>query len=800
MADSTVTEALERFKEGLDAESTVRTMMREDQDFLAGNQWPSEVKAARARDLVGGPRPCLVMDKLSQYLRQIVNDARQNRPGVKVRGVEDGDPEVAGVFQGLTRNIEDVSRADIAYDRALECAAGIGRGWLRLNTMYVRPEASFQDIRILSLPDPFAVVPDADYREPDGSDMKYCFVSQDIKRKTYEKLYPRGAMTSLDFADGWVTTEYIRVAEYYSIYNEAKKLLRLQSGDEVFEDVYKEMQERFGEALPEVNSSRDVDLPRVKWCKINSSEILEETEWLGRWIPVVPVHGNEMWVDGKRMLSGMVRPAKDPQRLYNYSRSAYAELVALAPKAPFVLAEGQVEGYEDTWGSANRVSHAYLPYKPVDVSGHQVPPPQRQPYAGVPAGLAQDMAMAEHDIQSSLGMYAPSIGQPSNERSGKAIVARQREGDVGSFHYRDNLGRSIRHVGRILVDLIPKIYDTRRVLRILGEDGTESQVITDPRAPRAVSRQQLPNGKVQKIYNLDVGTYDVTVSAGPGYATKREEAANAIMQLTQAAPQLFGVVGDLLVKSMDWPYADEIARRLKLLLPPVLKTEEDGQAQPLPPEAQQKIMQLTQALQQVTQQAQQIQEERAKLKGIVDGKVIDHQIKREEAQTKMAELAFKEKELVVKEEELAIERARIMDEGAIRQTEAQAKFAEAMAPTTEAMSAERDMDQITSIMQEGFGQIVTGLGQMQEALQQMGQGVLALGAKLEEHAGGTREHISQSLAAGETRSLKAIERIVKSAQTVAVVPEFDDEGNIIGGTAVQRDGESRGVSLKRRSS
>jgi hypothetical protein len=787
MADKTVQEALERFKEAYEYESEFRECVKEDLDFLAGNQWPESVKAARERDVENGPRPCLVMDKLNQYVRQVVNDARQNRPAIKVRAVEDGDSDVANIIQGLTRNIEDVSRADIAYDRGIEGSASVGRGWFRVNTEYVRADSSSQDIRILSLPDPLSVIPDCDYREPDGSDMKYCFVIQDLPKARYERMFPKAKASDFQIVDGWVSDNHVRIAEYFHVYEEAKKLLRLQSGHEMFEDDYEEMKTEYGDSAPEFHDSRDVGLPRVKWCKMNAFEILEETQWLGRWVPIIPVHGNEIWQDGKRLLFGMVRQAKDAMRLYNYSRSAYAELIALAPKAPFILAEGQIEGYESDWARANRVNLSYLPYKPVDVAGHQVPPPQRQPFAGVPAGLLQDMVQAEHDIQSSLGMYAPSVGQPSNERSGKAILARQREGDVGNFHYRDNLARSIRHTGRILIDLIPKIYDTRRVLRIIGEDGVESQVIIDPRTQQPVTEVKLLSGGVRKIYNPGIGEYDVTISTGPGYATKREEAANAILQLTQAAPQLFGVVGDLLVKSMDWPYADEIARRLRLMLPPALKPEEDGK-KPLPPEAQMKITQLTQALQMVTAKAQEMQGEYAKLKGIVDGKVIDQKIKAEDARVELEKLDVEREKLDVERSNIALERAKLVGE-------VEARNAEALEKVAPIMKQESDFSEVVQVMQQGFGQVVDGLGQMQAAMQALGQGMQALGQKMDQHAMGAQEHVVRVLADGEGRSLRAIQSMIEGAQTVAVVPDFDDDGNVVGGTALQRDGRKRTVNV-----
>lgn len=803
--DTFVQEALERYEASMGAEDELRQAMREDLDFLALNQWPESLKQMRENDSENGARPCLTMDKLNQYVRQVVNDARQNRPAIKVRAVEDGDSGVAQVFQGLTRNIEDVSRADIAYDRSLEGGAGVGRGWFRVNTEYVREDSSIQDIRILSIADPLAVVPDADYLEPDGSDMEYVFLPQDLKREAYDRMFPKAkSRASWQNVEGWYSSEHVRISEYYCKKYESKKLLRLVGGQEVFEGVLEELKAEQPDLQVEVHDEREVQVPRVKWYKMNCYEVLEETDWLGRWIPVIPVHGNELWVDGKRVLFGMVRPAKDPMRLYNYSRSAFAELVALAPKAPWVIAAGQIEGYEAEWKAANRQNKAYLPYNPQDVAGTPVPPPQRTQFAGVPQGLLQDMMQAEHDIQSSLGMYAPSIGQPSNERSGKAILARQREGDIGAFHYRDNLGRSIRHCGRILVDLIPKIYDTRRVVRIIGDDGVESQVIIDPRSQQASTQITTLTGEVRKIYNLDVGIYDVTVSSGPGYTTKREEAANAILQLTQAVPQLFGVVGDLLVKSMDWPYADEVARRLRMMLPPGLRPQEEGGQPPVPLEAQKKIMQLSQTLQAMTQQMQELEGERTKLKGVVDGKVIDRKIKQDEAQVRMAEIDLKWEELQVERAKIQNERLQLLDGCEAREMEGETRRMEHQVKLSEMGEEKMERDSVQKGLQEGFMAMAKVLQDMQQAvgvrLSPEGQATLDQIAPAKEPEvpaiteDSLRGVLTQVLAESEAR----IKQMIEESQTVGMIPKYDDNGNIVGGTAIQRNGDRRDVSLGRR--
>jgi len=328
----------------------------------------------------------------------------------------------------------------------------------------------------------------------------------------------------------------------------------------------------------------------------------------------VPVYGHLIDVAGERQITGLIHDAIDGQRMYNYSVSAYVERVALVPKAPFIAAEGQIEGHEAEWASANTSNLPVLTYKPTDLNGTPVPPPQRQPGADVPTGWLQAMQMTEHDIQSALGMYNASLGAPSNEKSGKAITARQRESDNSTFHFIDNLSRSIRQIGRILVDLIPKIYDTQRVVRILGEDGSvdTAEINPDSEAPM-MERRDNAGTVIAKIYNPTLGKYDVSITTGPAYTTKRQEAADFMTQVAQANPQLMPLIGDLMFKAMDMPYAEEIAERLKLMLPQQILDHESKEEQPqqIPPQVQQAIDMAGQQIEQLhgalTQAQQQLE-------------------------------------------------------------------------------------------------------------------------------------------------------------------------------------------------
>jgi hypothetical protein len=424
-------------------------------------------------------------------------------------------------------------------------------------------------------------------QDPTGADARWCFVTEDLTKAEYERLYPDAApistLMSLGVGDQsiaqWIGENTIRIAEYFYIEYE-KHTLNLYPGNQTAftgtpED--KMLREMFGKPI----RTREADRKKVKWCKINGYDILEEREWAGAYIPVVRVVGNEFEVDGQMYVSGLVRNAKDAQRMYNYWVSQEAEMLALAPKAPFIGYGGQFEGYEQQWKTANTNNWPYLEVNPdvTDGQGAVLPLPQRAQPPMASSGLLQAKAGAAEDIKSATGQYNASLGMTSNERSGKAILARQREGDIGTYHYVDNLARAIRHIGRQLVDLIPKIYDTERIARIIGEDGEPSTVKMNPMQEEPVKRIVDQEGVlIEKIYNPSVGKYDVRVITGPGYATKRQEALESMAQLLQGNPQLWQVAGDLFVKNMDWPGAQDLAKRFKKTIDPKVLADEDDPA------------------------------------------------------------------------------------------------------------------------------------------------------------------------------------------------------------------------------
>lgn len=594
----------------------------DDLRFFAGSpdnhwQWPADVLATRGavQGQTINARPCLTINKLPQHVRQVTNDQRQNRPSGKVIPADDkADPEVAEIYDGIVRHIEYMSDADVAYDTACENQVAFGEGYIRILTEYCDDKTFDQDIKIGRVRNSFSVYMDPTIQDPCGSDAKWCFITEDILKEDYERMFPDAMpVSSLQNAgigdqsiSQWVNENTVRIAEYFYVDYE-KKTLNLYPDNMTAYKGSSEAKQIEAMGFQPIRQ-REVDVKKIKWCKINGFEVLEKQEWPGQWIPVVRVIGNEFEIDGRIYVSGLVRNAKDAQRMYNFWVSQEAEMLALAPKAPFIGYGGQFEGYEQQWKTANTQNWPYLEVNPdvTDGNGAVLPLPQRAAPPLPQTGLIQAKMGASDDIKATTGQYDSSLGQTSNERSGKAILARERQTDTGTYHFVDNLARAIRYVTRQIVDLIPKIYDTERVARIVGLDGEVDRVKINPNQPMPVNKIVDENGVViEKIYNPSVGRYDVCVTTGPSYMTKRQEALDAMAQLLQANPNLWAVAGDLFVKNMDWPGAEEMAERFAKTIDPALMSDDD---KPPALQAAEQQMQAMQAeMQQMFQMLQNVQ-------------------------------------------------------------------------------------------------------------------------------------------------------------------------------------------------
>jgi hypothetical protein len=689
--------AKECFKQASEAESSIRNDALDDLKFFEGEQWDDAIKRARQMD----QRPCLTINRLPQFVRQITNEQRQNRPSVQVNPVDDGaDVETAEIIQGLIRHIEYDSGADSAYDTAFFGAACFSFGYWRVTTEYSDPLSFEQDIKIKRIRNPFTVYYDPHAKEADFSDAEWAFVVETMGKETFRKLYPDAELSQMEdwtsVGDGWVDESACRVAEYFWKDREPAKIIQTVTGEVMEKDEFNKVCDELGISVEQrkslIQAERDTELTKIKWAKINGIEVLEETEWAGRWIPIVKVVGDEFDIDGKLVLKGIVRDAKEPQRQFNFMKSAATEAIALAPKAPFVAAEGQLEGREREWGAANQKSFAFLQYKQVSLNGTPAPPPQRMNAEPAIQAITAAMMESADDLKAVTGIYDASLGAQGNETSGKAILARQQQAQGANFHYLDNLTRAMRHTGRILLDLIPKIYDTPRVIRIIGEDGSPDMAAIgqqDQITPDQAKKWET----YKKIYDLGLGKYDVTVSTGPSYQSRRQEAVSSMLDLIKADPQVLQIAGDLLVKNMDWPGSQDIAKRLKLMLPPAIQQAENNEST-MPPEAQQAIAQLTQQSQQLQQQLQQAQQD---LQNGLSAKKLETE-SRERIQASQARI--REAELALEAEKVALTALQIQVNAATAQikTDAQASADEAKLAHAAAM---KDADHAHQIAMAG---------------------------------------------------------------------------------------------------
>lgn len=638
-----------RLEQAITVLTPTRDLELEDLKFSAGSsdnnyQWDEGVLAARVSD--EDARPTLTINKLPQHIKQVTNDALQNPLAGKVVPADgEGDPEIAEIYQGVIRQIEADSDADVAISTANENQVTFGEGYFRILTEFVDSKSFDQKIVIGRIRNSFSVYMDTNAQDPTGRDQEWCWLLEEISKTEYTKKYPKATpisqLNDLGVGNksmaGWIGDTTIRIGEYFYRHVEMDTLYLYPNGVSAWkgspED--KQLREMYGKPVNERESEK---VKQIKWIKTNGVDILEKSDWAGEYIPVIRVLGNEFEIDGEVTYTGIVRNAKDAQRRYNYLASAEIEMIALAPKAPFIGYSGQFEGYEDDWKTANRKNHPYLQVNTdvVDGEGRVLPLPQRAQPAQPQSGIIAAKMAASEEIKETTGQYNASLGQTSNERTGKAILARQAEGDKSTYHYLSNLSRAVRHMTRILIDLIPKIYDTQRVIQVMGEDGESKPVRIDPEQQQAVTENINPLTQVvEKIYNPNVGKYSVIPMAGPSYATKRQEAAEAMSKIIQTNPQLMGTAGDILVKNMDWPGAQEVAKRLAKTIPPELMSDDDPAVQ----QANKKVEELMGHLEQAMKMLENVKNSQ---------EARELQIKEYEAELKGREIAIKEQEVQVK--------------------------------------------------------------------------------------------------------------------------------------------------------
>ncbi len=549
-------EAKERYKVSVDGWKDIFDAAREDLKFtydVDDGQWDSKVRAQRAG------RPCITVNKLQKFVRQQRGDFMLNRPRMKVIPADDkADVRTAELYNGILRQIEYLSNASIAYDTAYGHAVASSIGFYRILTKYSDEKTFDQDIFISRIVNPLSVHFDPFAVEFNLEDARYCFVEELILKKDFEKLYPSVEMTEFNgeknnLLNYWADEEHIKICEYYYKEPVKKKIVLVDSGDvfELSKDLTIDLLKSKG--LKIVND-RTVDSHIVKWCKMTGSDILEDTVWAGSGIPIIPMFGDEVVVDGKRYYLSLIRGAKGSQEMYNYWASAATENVMLTPKTPFLVDHRQIKGFEQEWEEANVNPKMFLRYNAV--AG--ITKPQREPQTQVPAAIIEMMQSTAYDIEDHLGRYEASKGEASNERSGKAILARISQSDKGAFTYVDNASRSIIAGLKQIVELIPKIYDTKRALNILGENGEHGRV--EVNAPDGGLDEQ---GNPTLDNDLTAGKYDVIATIGASFSSKREEMVKMLIESMQYAPMLAPIIAPLVFQYSDWPGAEDVANAIK---------------------------------------------------------------------------------------------------------------------------------------------------------------------------------------------------------------------------------------------
>ena len=608
--DPRIADAIKFLQFANEADQMNRSEALEDLKFAAGDQWPVEIQNSRVLEA----RPCLTVNKVDAYCRQLSNQMRQQRPRIKVHGMNtESDARMAEIIQGICRHVEVQSDADAAYDKAGDFAVRMGWGYWRVTTDYISDDSFDQEIYIRAIDNPFTVYFDPNSVLPDGSDAETVLITTVISKENFKKMYPN-AETQQGFTmrgtgdtnPEWVMKEDIRLAEYFYTERKSIKIHLLSDGSSVKSDELppQDVLDQAGITIVETRSSFE---KKIKWCKLTSMEVLEEGEWAGKYIPIIPVYGQETVVENKKKKFGIVRMAKDPQRMYNFWQTSLTESVALAPKAKWLLAEGQDEGHENEWAQANIKSMPVLRYKQTDIDGKPAPVPQRLQPEPPPAGIMAAAQSMTTDLMQVVGIFDPAQ-LPQGNVSGKALQGQQQQVDMTNFHYYDNLTRSIRQCGRVILDLIPKIYDRERVMRIIGDDG-KPEILT-------INQFGQDEEGITKILNdVTVGEYDIVMDTGPGYNSKRQEAVDSMMALFAADPTLIQQAGDLLVRNMDFPGAETIADRLAVNNP-LAKVDDKSK---VPPRVQMELQQLSaqnQQLQKAMQDMQVYIQQRQDIEGV----------------------------------------------------------------------------------------------------------------------------------------------------------------------------------------
>ena len=641
--------------------------------FIAGEQWTYTAR----QNFENAGYSALTSNRIPTFLRQITNEIRKNTPEIQIDPRSDGEEEKAEVINDLIRNIQDESQAEVAYCTAVESAAAVGIGYIRVMSKYKDEKTFDQEIIVEAIQDVNTVMLDPNHKSITGCDAEYAFITTVISKDEY---YQRYADSSMGRAiDGtmdekemkevgwtaagtkWTTEDQVLINEYYFKDYKPVTLYQVQI-KETGEVTVTQDKELAKNPAVEILQEREIMQPVIRWCKLNDLEVLEESEWPGEFIPVVAVKCDEYWIEGKRKLVGAVEPAVDAQIQLNYMMSWRAQLVQMAPKAPYIGTAAQFKTYEQQWANINVSNQAFMVYNGDPAANG---PPARD-LGEVPMQNATVLVQqAEEDLKSIFGTFDPTQ-QAAGPESGKALLARQDQSYNSNYHVYDNASRSIQHVGAIIVQAMPVIYDAARNVQLLAQDGKK----------RTVSINQ-PNEEGVVEFDLTAGDYTVSIQTGPSFGTKRQESSGAIMELIKVFPEAAPAIADIAVRNMDWPGADKIADSLEAMCPPqVLQARKTNpkDAAAMMPQLQAQVQQLTQQNQVLTMH---VQEATKKLNESADKVHIEHMkadvdthkintesnIKKRELQMAeektVLEYRIKKRELEIAEAELEIEKAKL---------------------------------------------------------------------------------------------------------------------------------------------
>lgn len=539
MTDTFGMEVRDLWRQGEEADKKNREEALYDLKFAAGEQWDDRVKQYRESGDRPFPLPCLTINTLPQFVGQVVGDRRANQTSVKVLPKESGNKKVAEVRSEMIRSIEYHSKAERVYTQTFENQVTCGIGNFRVDLDYADDDSFNRALFIRGIPNPMAVNWDPLASDPTGKDAAWCFVTDLMTTAAYEKRFPKAAKPSgfdTDLkATGWIENDTVRVAEYLKLEEREREIAMFMDG-----------------TVRDIKDAKPGDLflgpdgkPLTRKAKVKyavsvmtngQEQLTDPFELKLPRLPIIRAMGREVWVGDKRVRFGLVRFARDPQRLKNYWRSVVAELLMGATRANYMAEASAVKGRAKDW--ANTLVFNDGTPMPKEITGTNL------------AAIINEAQMCAQDMKDTTGLHDASLGIQSNETSGVAIQRRQNEGDIASIGYHDNMNAAMQEGGEVLNCLLDLVHDTAGTVRLIGEDGNaRMQKVNDPNDEESVM--------------LGQGKYDVVISTGPAYMTRRQEAAAGMLEFARSSPSVMERAGDLIAKSQDWPLADEFADRLR---------------------------------------------------------------------------------------------------------------------------------------------------------------------------------------------------------------------------------------------